>query len=673
MSIRSRLVMLVAILVATTAIILVYLAAAFLDTRQRLAEADAALREFEFAVNTGANIARLRVELLGDLAGDRDGHHAQFDHFAVACEESFEGWLASTEASVHVGIVDETHDVTAVRELFDRFREGLHNARELLALRADGQVEEARARKAQELHPFLERVVKKRIESITAEESLELDRALDGLLLSMGTTPWIAWIGPAQLASARVTLSEIRAAHETRSALLSQAHRLAEFLAMGGQTSEMALGAAAVSLDQALATWGRAADTYRRTSGEEAPPYYGRFATCNAEFQTRVARVLDLARSGQLATARIAAQREIKPFLDTELLAAVDTSLVVEMDEFREMLGRIRTSMRAAGGIGIAIAIAILLFALALFVSMARPMLHGLNQLRAGTEIIGAGNLEHRVNLRSNDELGQLGAHFDAMAQKLSEQVARRKALEEELLRNERLATLGQVIATVSHEIRNPLGTIHTALHSLRRRLGDAGEPVTKTLDRAERSIVRCDTIIEELLDYIRARKLDCVETPLDDWLAGIVDDYAVPKQIAVTRRLRSGATVMLDRNRVQGCVVNLLNNACQSILDPDSGPGAGTLLIETCRSASRIEVRVCDSGPGIDGEHLDKVFEPMFSTRTFGVGLGLPIVRKYMELHGGGAEITSRPGEGTVATLWFSGPKREEIGLEETPHSSGG
>ncbi len=175
------------------------------------------------------------------------------------------------------------------------------------------------------------------------------------------------------------------------------------------------------------------------------------------------------------------AQRELKPALDHTLLDTVDESLNTEMEEFRGMLRHVQASTGAAGAAGIAVMVLVLLAAVGLFLSTARPMLSALEKLHTGTKIIGRGNLEHRVGLTTHDELGMLGASFDAMAENLRTQVDRREALEKELLRNERLATLGQVIATVSHEIRNPLGTIRTSLYSIRKRLAAVEEPVARS------------------------------------------------------------------------------------------------------------------------------------------------------------------------------------------------
>ena len=128
--------------------------------------------------------------------------------------------------------------------------------------------------------------------------------------------------------------------------------------------------------------------------------------------------------------------------------------------------------------------------------------------------------------------------------------------------------------------------------------------------------------------------------------------------------------SLWIDRNRIQGCVVNLLSNACQSIVERAGDQDRRELHVASRHREDRLEIQVTDTGPGMAPEVLDKIFEPMYSTRTYGVGLGLPIVLKNMELHGGGVEIISEVGRGTAATLWFPAPDRKETQHEESPHT---
>jgi signal transduction histidine kinase len=637
MSIRFRLLLLVSVLVVISVTVLVYLASAYLDTRQRLREADAVLNEFVQAVNTGAAIARLRLLVLYQQTVGAAAP-GEVDRLILDCENAFEVWKSTSRISIQAGIEGEAVDLAELEALSRDFQSELEGLR--AALRGEATADPA----------LFDQLLDAGVRPVVEDDLREMTSALDGILLSMGTTPWIARIGPGQLATARATLAEIRAAQMVRDRLQRQSSRIALLLADATPEAERST----VSLNETLRAWRRATDVYAEVSSEPAPPHYGKFAAGNEAFQGHVNQILEDARSGRLEASRTRAADAWMPALQRELLPILESSLNAEVDELRGMLGELSGSTRSAGAGGIALMCLALLSTLAGAFHTVRTMLRGLEDLREGTERIGAGDLGHRVNLATPYELGRLGANFDVMAEKLQEQVRRREALEAELLRNERLATLGQVIATVSHEIRNPLGTIQTSIYSLRKRIGDQGDAVSSSLDRAERSIVRCDRIIGELLEYTRTREPHRVATPLDAWLAELLDDFDFPTGIAVTRELDSGAVVAFDRNRLQGCVVNVLSNACQSMLERPGGPERCEMLVESRCAAGRVEIRITDTGPGIPPEVLERVFEPMFSTRTFGVGLGLPIVKKNMEQHGGGVELDSEARCGTSVTLWL-------------------
>jgi len=644
MSIRFRLVLLVTVLVVIAVTVLVYLTSAYLETRQRLREADAVLDEFVQAESTGAAMALLRLFVLyqqstGELATP------QVEKLIRDCEEAFEAWKSTSNTSIQAGIEGEAEDFAAIEALSRDFQAELDGLR--TALRGDAAADPA----------LFDQLLDTGVRLLIVDDLREMNSALDGILLSMGTTPWIARIGPGQLATARATLSEIRAAHLVRDRLHRQSSRVALLLSSPTPEAERAVLRTTVSLEETVDAWQRATVAYAEIVGAPAPPYFERFREMNESFQEEVDRILGFARHGDHDAARQHASLVWMPTLKQELLPILDSSLATEVEELGEMVVELSESTGRAGTSGIALICLVLFSALAGAFLTVRTMLRALEQLRIGTEIIGAGDFEHRVNLGTSDEFGKLGAKFDAMAEHLHEQVRQRERLEDELLRNERLATLGQVIATVSHEIRNPLGTIQTSIYSLRKRLGDQGDAVSSSLDRADRSIIRCNRIIGELLDYTRTRAPNRVETSLDSWLAEVMGDFNFPTGLAVVCWLDSDVTLSIDRSRIQGCVVNLLSNACQSMMEQANRQRPRRLRVESARIDGRVEIRVVDTGPGIAPELLYKIFEPMFSTRTFGVGLGLPIVKKTMEQHGGGVEIASEVGRGTTATLWLPAP----------------
>jgi len=247
----------------------------------------------------------------------------------------------------------------------------------------------------------------------------------------------------------------------------------------------------------------------------------------------------------------------------------------------------------------------------------------------------------------------ELHKHQTQLEALVAERSAALEQAQADLIVAERLAVLGQLTATVGHELRNPLGTIKNAIFSM----GDAlrridGKRAERALALAEKNVQRCDDIIHELLDFSRSPDSVMVEIAVDPWLLGVLDEEAarLPPAVTVESELHSGATLPVHQDSLRRALVNLLTNAVQAVSDLEDGRvTVATRLVE-----GRLEIVVSDNGPGIAAEHREKIFEPLFSTKAFGVGLGLPIVRRVAEDHGGGARIVSGDGQGASFVLWI-------------------
>jgi PAS domain S-box-containing protein len=256
---------------------------------------------------------------------------------------------------------------------------------------------------------------------------------------------------------------------------------------------------------------------------------------------------------------------------------------------------------------------------------------------------------------RAEEEIQKLNEDLE---RRVEERTAKLRAAQDTLLRNERLSTLGQLTATVSHELRNPLGVIRTSAFILRGKLS-GGEPrAERALDRIERNVVRCDRIIDELLDFTRISQLAPEPTSLEAWLEETLSEQILPSGIALRLAFdRPDMAVSLDPDRFRRVIINVFDNACQAMIgesgeDTDSEEHA--LTVRTQEHDNRIEVIFEDTGPGIPPDVYEKIFEPLYSTKGFGVGLGLPVVKHIMEQHGGGIEIVSEEGRGTQVCLWL-------------------
>ncbi|HEY3359127.1 MAG TPA: HAMP domain-containing sensor histidine kinase [Polyangia bacterium] len=223
------------------------------------------------------------------------------------------------------------------------------------------------------------------------------------------------------------------------------------------------------------------------------------------------------------------------------------------------------------------------------------------------------------------------------------------------LVERERLATLGRLTASVSHELRNPLAVVNLALDVLRGRC-DRGPEVDRALARASRGVARCDAIIADLMAYTRAGTRTREPTELDPWLAGIVAEIAPPQEVALHPVLESHATVAIDREALERCVINLVQNAVEAMSD---GRQPHELEVATGSRDRTVWIRVADNGPGMAPEVRARACEPLFTTKKLGFGLGLAIVKQVAEAHGGGLEIDSAPGVGTAITIRLEGETR--------------
>jgi signal transduction histidine kinase len=281
--------------------------------------------------------------------------------------------------------------------------------------------------------------------------------------------------------------------------------------------------------------------------------------------------------------------------------------------------------------------------------SVSRPVA----RLRAAVARLGSGDFaaaDELQTLRTSGEIGELAASFRRMAADLAEAKEKEK-------RQERLSALGQLAGTVSHELRNPLATIRNSIDILRKMTDGKATAADRAVARIDRAVQRCDAIVGDILEFSRVQELNREPTAIDAWLQEMLDEHEVPSSPRVRRELMAGAETMLDRTRFRQVLVNLVDNAAQAMADPQWQPGPDhepTITVRTELAGPHIRLSVSDNGPGIVADKLSKIFEPLFTTKTRGVGLGLPTVRKLVEQHGGTIDVESREGGGTTFTVWL-------------------
>ncbi len=242
----------------------------------------------------------------------------------------------------------------------------------------------------------------------------------------------------------------------------------------------------------------------------------------------------------------------------------------------------------------------------------------------------------------------------DKLEYRIASRTAELRETRAALARAERLAETGQLTGTVAHELRNPLGVIATSISVVEARSREVKLDVEAALARAQRSIRRCETIITEHLDFARAQGHKPVSLILDYWLSGVLDEMTIADDITLHSNLRTGgAVVRFDAETLRRALINIVDNACQAMaVRQGIADTECRLTVTSLVEGDSVHIVVADNGPGIPSDILARITEPLFSTKASGTGLGLPVVQRIMDEHGGSLQINSTTGKGTQAIL---------------------
>ncbi|MGI9410000.1 MAG: sensor histidine kinase, partial [Hyphomicrobiaceae bacterium] len=246
---------------------------------------------------------------------------------------------------------------------------------------------------------------------------------------------------------------------------------------------------------------------------------------------------------------------------------------------------------------------------------------------------------ENYEQLRANEE--ELTEAHDQLQDAnidLSRNIEALQQAQQEIVEKGKLAQLGQLTATVAHEIRNPLGSVRTAAYLLQRKIDAEQLGVAKQFKRIETGVKRCDTIITELLDFARRDRLKLANVEIDSWVQSIVasERENVPKMVAMQEQYSlEDLAVQIDRDQLQRVLVNLISNASEAMVGRDGSELSvddPKIVVATKIVDGNIEIAVTDNGPGIEPENLERIREPLFTTKSFGIGLGIPAVVKILQ-----------------------------------------
>ncbi len=271
--------------------------------------------------------------------------------------------------------------------------------------------------------------------------------------------------------------------------------------------------------------------------------------------------------------------------------------------------------------------------------------------------------LSKRIEVRTHDELEDLALAFNQMTDALEESIETIKKQQDELIQKEKLASVGQLVAALTHDLKNPLGVIRSSAQILAGRGGE--EPVRKEMchyiiEEVDRLTYR----INDILRFARPRRPERRSVKVEDLLDRALWQFQAQGKKARGIRVHRSTDgdplrVMVDPEQLNDALVNILVNACEAMSDD------GNLQVQAgADGQGLVWIRISDDGDGIAPENLEKVFDAFFTTKDFGVGLGLTNVRRLVEENGGKIFLESEEGRGTTFRILL--PAAEPVGAPE-------
>jgi signal transduction histidine kinase len=294
----------------------------------------------------------------------------------------------------------------------------------------------------------------------------------------------------------------------------------------------------------------------------------------------------------------------------------------------------------------------LLLLALGIAVIIGSSFTRPIQQLANAARRVAAGNIDFKVNVQRHDEVGQLATTFNEMIAGLKA----KRELEDKLNTAERQAAIGRLTQAVAHEIRNPLNVINLSIDHVATKYAPEDQKRREQLNRILSSIrdevARLKRLVSDLLNYGRPARL-AVETVdvrnLVDETIALVRPQADEQGVKVILEEDSGPLeIRGDRERLKSCFSNIAINALQAM------PNGGQLDVKLARLDGVVRVSMSDTGVGISEEALGKIFEPYFSTKQAGFGLGLAVTKAIVEEHHGSIAVESEPKRGATFIVTF-------------------
>lgn len=293
-------------------------------------------------------------------------------------------------------------------------------------------------------------------------------------------------------------------------------------------------------------------------------------------------------------------------------------------------------------------------------VLLARRITGPLKKLVEGTVKISKEDFSQKIDITSQDEIGNLAQSFNDMSRKLLLARERMEVASNKLIQAEKLASIGRISAGIAHEIRNALTSVKLNIQKLVQS-DRLGETEKEHLSISQEGIGQMEKFVKELLDFTRVSELNLarfsLEQILDESIKTLADTLELKKVVLEKSYEEGSPQVLVDADKLKQVFLNILRNAFEAVEEKGKINISLSLLKE--QEGSKIRVFISDNGCGIPEENRETIFEPFYTTKASGIGLGLPIARKIIEQHKGTIRVKENAAQGTSFEILI--PTEEE------------
>ncbi len=296
-------------------------------------------------------------------------------------------------------------------------------------------------------------------------------------------------------------------------------------------------------------------------------------------------------------------------------------------------------STERAGLMGIAITVSVAGLLLFLINRLSQSLVRDLSEVTEGAKAIAAGDLNRQLPVRSGDEIGELAADFNIMAADLKQLMRERQA-------NETLIAVGKFSAALAHDLRNPVEGLKLLSRELCKRVGQKQQEY-EIADAIAQSVERLSSLVSQSLDFARLNQPVFAETDLAVLADEVLQDFRFGEVELQKEYAHDLPLVKVDAAQIKRVLANLLWNALEACFSK-SDSRRGQISLKLQASGEKLRLEVADTGPGIPAEIREKIFDPFFSTKPGGHGLGLALARQIITNHGGTIAFASEMGQGT-------------------------